>query len=176
MAPTTSCGTWTRFSARRPAEDSRRRMVSSVGFSSDSVFPGAKQLTLMLSVADFAREGARETDGGGFRRDVMDASRTAGEDRSRGDVDDLAGILLAHGRQHGAAAKKQAAQIHRHKRSHSAGSMVSILPRFIGTTEKTAALLMRTSMRPKRSRVCAAMSFVDSSSATSSVERQRVSA
>jgi hypothetical protein len=28
---------------------------------------------------------------------------------------------------------------------------VSILPRFIGTTEKTAALLINTSMRPKRS-------------------------
>ena len=51
--------------------------------------------------------------------------------------------------------------------------MVSILPRFIGTTEKTAALLISTSIRPKRSRARAAISLVDASFETSVLQCQR---
>ena len=115
MAPTTSCGTWTRLSARRPAEDSRRRMVSSAGIFFRQRIAGRQAVDIDIIVADFARQGAGEADGGGFRRDVMDAPRAAGKYGAGGDVDDLAGFLRAHGRQHGAAAEKQAAQIDRHE-------------------------------------------------------------
>ncbi len=53
-------------------------------------------------------------------------------------------------------------------RSHAAGSIDSIPARFMGIVAKMAALLIRTSIVPKRSRATAAMRRVDSSLETSS--------
>ena len=90
-------------------------IICSVGFSSESVLPGARHIDIDVVLADFARQRASETDGCRFRCYVMNSPGRAGEHGARCDLDDFAGFLFAHGRQHGAAAKKQAAQIHRHQ-------------------------------------------------------------
>src|SRR5262245_43586865 len=118
---------------------------------------GREAIHIDIIIPDFPRQRARETDGGSLRRHVMDSSRRAGKNGSRSDGDDLAGFLFAHGRQHGTTAKKRPRRFTAISRSHSSGSMVSILPRFIGTTEKTAALFTSTSILPKRSRTPAAI-------------------
>ncbi len=115
MAPTTSCGIWMRLNARsadgRFAElDHLFRRI----FFRQRV-AGSETIDVDIVIADFARQRAGKTYGCRFRCHVVNSSRRAGKHGARSDGDDLAGFLLAHGRQHGAAAEKQAAQIYRHE-------------------------------------------------------------
>lgn len=59
---------------------------------------GSETIDINVVAADFARQGTGEADGRRFRSDVMDSSRRPGEYGAGGDVDNLAGFLLAHSR------------------------------------------------------------------------------
>src|SRR5688572_30572082 len=49
ITPTTSLGIWMRLSERSATDDSLNLIICLVGFSSESVLPGARQLTVILS-------------------------------------------------------------------------------------------------------------------------------
>ena len=114
MVPTKSLGNWTRFKAAiaDPRAAHFEHFFGRIVFRQRRA--GRDGVDVDVIVADFARERAREADDAGFRSDVVNSSGAAVERGAGRDVDDLAGLLLAHGRQHGAAAEKQAFQIDRH--------------------------------------------------------------
>src|SRR5882762_5648952 len=105
IAPTRSSGFCVLLSARSSAAAARILTMPSSGFSSDSVLPGAMQLTQMPSLP---------TSHARLRGDVVDAARRALQGRARADVDDLAVAALAHVRHRGARGEPGAAQVDGH--------------------------------------------------------------